>query len=183
MLAVCADIKTPNKYNCIELARQCPTEADAVDCARWKTIAKSRQIRRKVVKSKKRIRANLQKTAAKNTYKRVFCALVLKMFKADVCKIVFERLVSGANAGRRLEEAEWDVTHEFSSSTDTVSETAQESIQRETFDSALVSDLAQADAASFASTTVEDKGAVVESETVTIYEVSCHFEWSLAYVH
>ena len=172
-LTVCAEIETANKYHCVELAQQCPSEADAVGCARWKSAAKSRQITRKIVKSKKRIRANLQKAAAKKTYKRVFCALVLKMFKADVCKIIFKKLVSGANARRRLEEADWDVTHEFSSSTDAIPQTVQASIQENTFDTALVADLQLADTTAFAKTTVQDKGVVVGTETVTIYEVHC----------
>ena len=170
-LTVCAGIKAANKYNCVELAEKCPTEANEVDCIKWKRTAKSRRVERKIVKSKKRIRAKLEKVAAKRTYKRTFCALAWELFKADVCEIFFQKILSRKNSGRRLQEADWDVTHEFSSSKDVTPDTVQVTIQQNTFDRTLMLGLKQADATSFANTTVQDKGVVVVTETVTIYEV------------
>merc|ERR1712150_33367 len=125
---------------------------------------------RKVVQSKKRIRANLDKEEAKRTYRKVFCALVLKRFKIDLCKILFKKILRGKNRARRLDEADWDITHELSSSSADPAAAVQVSVREKTFDAQLVSNLKTADTKSFVSTTVEDKGVLVETKTMKIYE-------------
>ena len=169
---MCAKIKRPNKNNCINLAKDCPVETAKVGCSEWKLTAKSRKVTRKLVRSKKRIRAKLEKMAAQGTYKRVFCALALKKFQTDICNIVFNKVVAGSGRVRRLEEADWLVVHELSSSSSATLNNIEADIQKNTFDTELISDLKIADTTSFASTTIEDKGIVTEIQTIEIFEVN-----------
>ena len=168
----CAKIKRPNKNNCVNLAEECPVQSAEVGCSAWKLTAKKRQETRKLIRSSKRVRARLDKKAARGTYKRVFCALALKKYQTDICNVAFNKIVAESDRARRLEEADWLITHELSSASSTSLDSLEANIQKNTFDSELIADLKTADSTSFARTTVEDKGIVAEVQTIDIFEVS-----------
>lgn len=147
-----------------------PRPSAEVGCSAWKLTAKKRKVTRKLIRSSKRVRARLDKTAARDTYKRVFCALALKRFQTDICKVSFNKIVTKSDRARRLEEADWLIAHELSSASSASIDSLEANIQENTFDVQLIADLKAADTTSFSGTTVEDKGIVTEVQTIEIFE-------------
>ena len=92
-------------------------------------------------------------------------------FKADVWNVSFEKILITSRRARRLGDADWNVIHELSSSSGTVLGSLQARVQEKDFDAELVSDLKTGDPTSFERAIVEDKGVVVTTENVKVYEV------------